>query len=611
MTDSAFTIHYSPLTAHQMQLLLTYIIKLSVALTVVYAFYALFLRRLTFYNWNRWYLVGYSLLAFIIPFVDITPVLEEHALEGDAMVRYIPVMDYRNLLQQPEQQHWTLQHWMLLLIAVGILVMLCRLLVQHYSLYRLRSKARLLHSDSVKLYQVDAPIMPFSYGKAIYVNAAQHGEDELREIIRHEFVHVSQQHTVDMLWSEALCIVNWFNPFAWLLRKAIRQNLEYIADRQVLQHGMDRKAYQYLLLKVIGVQQFSFAAPFNFTSLKNRIVMMNKMRSAKTQLLKFAFLLPLLVVLLLAFRNAAAAQEQVPVPPVPPEAPAAVDTIPAPPKPRMPEGVKNIRINRDIATVTRKDGKVETYDMTNAAEKAAYVKKYGELPEPPPPPPTPVAPKAPKAPKAPVEKLAAPEAPVAPDAKTIPDPVAPVPPVGVKNQGIPAPGADATIIVAPKDADYIIKADRIEFKEATAGRPTISSMQIKGLTDPLYIIDGVKRKDLQIAALDPAMISEVNVLKDKAATALYGEEGKNGVVIIKTKQYTTQSDKVNITVKKSDAAAQDPLYIINGKEYDKAGFEALNIDPNTIASINVLKGENAEKKYGAKGKNGVVEVNLK
>ncbi len=595
-----------------MQLLLTYIIKLSVALAVVYAFYALFLRRLTFYNWNRWYLIGYSLLAFVIPFVDITPVLEEHALEGDAMVRYIPVMDYRDLLQQPEQRHWTLQHWMLLLIAVGTVVMLCRLLLQHYSLYRLRSKARLLHSDSVKLYQVDAPIMPFSYGKAIYVNAAQHGEDELREIIRHEFVHVSQQHTVDMLWSEWLCIVNWFNPFAWLLRKAIRQNLEYIADRQVLQHGMDRKAYQYLLLKVIGVQQFSFAAPFNFTSLKNRIAMMNKMRSAKMQLLKFAFLLPLLVVLLLAFRNAAAAQEQVPVPPVPPEAPAAVDTIPVPAKPRMPEGVKNIRINRDIATVTRKDGKVETYNMANAAEKAAYVKKYGELPEPPPPPPTPVAPKAPKAPKAPVEKLAAPEAPVAPDAKTIPDPVAPVPPVGVKSPGIPAPGADATIIAAPKGNDYTPKADMITIDDRKAAPNAAGTVKIRGNGHPLYIVDGVKKKDFQLNEVDPSSIAEINVLKDKAATAVYGEEGKDGVIIITTKNNKPEDAK--LTVKKDGGTYKtlfDGIYMINGKEYSAAEFEALHIDPNTIASVNVLKGETAEKKYGEKGKKGVIEVNLK
>ncbi len=183
--------------------------------------------------------------------------------------------------------------------------MLTRLLVQYLSFRRIRRSSQLLSDDAVKIYQVDKFIIPFSFGRSIFINQHQHNENELKEIIRHEFIHVKQRHTADILWSELLCMLNWYNPFAWLIRRSIRQNLEFIADHQVLEAGLDRKQYQYLLLKVVGVPAFAFANQFNFSSLKKRIAMMNKMRSAKLHLIKFLFVLPLVTILLLAFRNAA------------------------------------------------------------------------------------------------------------------------------------------------------------------------------------------------------------------------------------------------------------------------------------------------------------------
>ena len=54
-----------------MPFLIQYIIKLSLSLAVIFLFYRFILRPLTLYSWNRWYLTGYSLVAFFIPFVDV------------------------------------------------------------------------------------------------------------------------------------------------------------------------------------------------------------------------------------------------------------------------------------------------------------------------------------------------------------------------------------------------------------------------------------------------------------------------------------------------------------------------------------------------------------
>jgi hypothetical protein len=75
-----------------MPLVIQYLIKLSISLAVVWGFYHLFLRRLTFYNWNRVFLLGYSLVAFFIPFINISPILEENELSSNKLVQAIPLV---------------------------------------------------------------------------------------------------------------------------------------------------------------------------------------------------------------------------------------------------------------------------------------------------------------------------------------------------------------------------------------------------------------------------------------------------------------------------------------------------------------------------------------
>ena len=283
-----------------------YLVKLSISLAVVYLFYQVLLRPLTFYNWNRFYLLLYSAISFAIPFVDVGPVLSRQDWNQAELIHWIPVMGAGTPAPAGASNtvpSLSTENLLTIFIFAGMLLMLARMLMQLVSFLKMKKKARLVGQGPVRVYLVDEQIIPFSFGRSVFVNPALHGEEELKNIIEHEFVHARQRHTVDIIWSELLCVLNWYNPFAWLIRRAIRQNLEFIADRQVLNHGVDRRQYQYLLLKVIGNRQFSIAPQFNFSSLKKRIAMMNKMRSAGLHLLKFLFLLPILSVLLLAFRN--------------------------------------------------------------------------------------------------------------------------------------------------------------------------------------------------------------------------------------------------------------------------------------------------------------------
>ncbi|MFI5193740.1 MAG: M56 family metallopeptidase [Chitinophagales bacterium] len=215
------------------------------------------------------------------------------------------------------------------LLVLGIAILSGRMLISYWSLKWIRKQAVLWHADqNVRLFNTRARINPFSFGRPIYVNKQLHSEDELQRIILHEMVHVKQKHTIDLVIGECMSIINCYNPFAWLIRNAIRQNLEFIADKNVLDEGYDKKEYQYLLLKVIGLSQYSIANNFSLPNLKKRIIMMNKMKSASLHLTRFLFALPLLSIVLLSFRNESiriteGKRATIPVPAI------RMDTIPA------------------------------------------------------------------------------------------------------------------------------------------------------------------------------------------------------------------------------------------------------------------------------------------
>jgi len=367
-----------------MPLLIQYLLKFSISLSLVYLFYQSFLRGLTFYNCNRWYLLGYLLLSFIIPFINISPLVEKTDFSSVQIVHYIPVFDkYTNNVNA--NVNWPIlhnfflwTHWwniVLLILIAGSLFMVIRLCMQMFSLQKMKKHAIRINDAVVAVYHVEKSIIPFSFGNNIYINQHLHAERELADIILHEYVHVKEKHTIDILLAELLCICNWYNPFAWLIRKAIRQNLEFIADNKVLQTGMNKKKYQYHLLKVTGMPQYAIASNFNFSSLKKRIAMMNKIKTAKVQLLRFLFVLPLIAIVLLAFRNNNNNDKQITGIILRAEN-YATDSIPAIKDNSTENDVLSMEQHDSKVKVTLKNGKIERYNLLDATERKNYETKY-------------------------------------------------------------------------------------------------------------------------------------------------------------------------------------------------------------------------------------------
>ncbi|MEO7801277.1 MAG: M56 family metallopeptidase [Ginsengibacter sp.] len=580
-----------------MTLLLTYILQASIAGAFCYLLYYFFLRMTTFFKWNRTFFLIAIALSVSLPLLNFaSESLPEQPVK--AVEQYIP-----NLSFQSEADSDT--NWKFLianLFYAGIIIMSVRFILQLFSILNLGKKSEKHKLNDVVIVNTSKNISPFSFFNHIYVNSKQHSAADFEQILRHEVVHAKEGHSFDILLAEIYNIVFWFNPFAWLIKNSLKQNLEFITDTKVLKSGVDAKLYQYCLLKVSGIHTNMAAANhFNFIKLKNRIIMMNKKRSSQLNIFKYLLLLPLITFLLMSFNRTASkpgfhthivkndrtpgaalndnewayaasggiktdtVPEAMPSPPSPPNVADVLEYIP---KNKANKGVKIVTdLESGKTVVITKAGVKEEYNLSDEKERNRFETKYGELPPPPPP--------------------------------TLPAPPPPPPTMPVE---VPA----AINLNAPADAQ------------------------------PLIIVDG--KEVVSIKEVDEKTIKAVNILKDEEALKSYGEKGKNGVVIVSTK-VTPEHDGVrsvksvnvvspaanvkpviaetngNVVAETGEdkllnsKGTEDAMFFINGKETSRS--EALKIRAESIYKINIVTDAANLKKYGKKGKHGVIEITTK
>ena len=155
--------------------------------------------------------------------------------------------------------------------------------------------------EKVRLVVHDQAIAPFSWMRCI-VLSRKDLEENGREILIHELAHIRNHHSWDLLLADICIFVQWFNPAAWLLKQELQTIHEYEADETVLREGVDAKKYQMLLIKkAVGTRLYSMANSFNHSSLKKRITMMLKEKSSPWARVKYLYVLPLAALAVSAF----------------------------------------------------------------------------------------------------------------------------------------------------------------------------------------------------------------------------------------------------------------------------------------------------------------------
>ena len=287
-----------------------YVLQVNVGLLVFYLLYRGLLARDTFLGMRRLYWWAAWGLAFLYPLVELgvwgrteTPLQVVMADYAEAMTVVV------SAVAPEETAAWSWQDGVALLWAAGASALLLRMLVQLAVVCRLARRGRKVEWHGVRVLAVEGDNVPFSFFRWIFVQPGNHSEGELEEILAHEQAHVCQWHSLDVVVSELLCCLFWFNPAVWLAKRCVRQNLEFLADRAVVHSGFDRKNYQYHLLRLsYGVNIGQIVNNFNVSPLKKRIMMMNKKKSRHAGALKYALLLPVAGLLVLSANAEAVAE---------------------------------------------------------------------------------------------------------------------------------------------------------------------------------------------------------------------------------------------------------------------------------------------------------------
>lgn len=275
-----------------------YALKVSVALMLFHLVYILFFRQDTFFKLRRGYFLFVLLFSLLYPLVHFElDQVENIPVTAPYIVNEIEIFVDQQLNSQQEVGITEISWFSVLvyLSLLGTVIFLLRFFMQLLSVSFLLKGKKWQRKEKYKLVKVEGDnLSSFSFFNWIIINTAGQTEQQIEDILKHESVHASQLHSVDVLLYEFLCLLFWWNPFAWLMKRAVKLNLEYLADEGVLQEKKDFKEYQYTLLQVNTANTgTAFINNFNVSHLKKRIIMMNKKRTSMFKSVKFLLAIPL------------------------------------------------------------------------------------------------------------------------------------------------------------------------------------------------------------------------------------------------------------------------------------------------------------------------------
>jgi TonB family protein len=263
---------------------------------VLYPVYWFFLRRDTFFQVNRFYLLAMMLFSMLVPLLPLRLVSP-----GPASI--IVIMLDPVLITPAKVQHTFSAHLQWIEVATvvyltGALIFLLRFGLQLIQLYRITRRFGISESHGQRVVFVDRGYSPFSFFNLVFINEEVIPAGSLPTILEHERVHIRQYHTLDMILVELATILQWFNPIIWLTGREMKSIHEYLADEGVLQTGIIRSQYQQMILdETMGIQVNSLTNNFNISLLKKRITMMTKSKSGIWARSKLVFVLPALLIL--------------------------------------------------------------------------------------------------------------------------------------------------------------------------------------------------------------------------------------------------------------------------------------------------------------------------
>lgn len=297
--------------------------KNTVILGLFFVVYRFWLYPRKQFSFNRHFLLSGLLLSVVLPFISVKKVVQ---------ITWNPLMAQGpfETVQQNGSDAISLEALFMGIIGIGSACILGWIIVKLGGIIKLLIQAKTIQKTPPKLLLSNAVKGPFSFLNTIVFPTHLYRSEAYELMLTHEKIHVKQWHSLDILLTNFLFVLAWWNPFLWAYRKAVVENLEFLTDQLTVATTKDLKTYQYILLKqTVPLDHLRLVHPFYHSFLKKRIMMLNHENNKKNPWAS-VLLAPLLVGFVFAFNTEVVAQI---APPPPPTSQKALDTIPPPPPP--------------------------------------------------------------------------------------------------------------------------------------------------------------------------------------------------------------------------------------------------------------------------------------
>jgi TonB family protein len=304
---------------------LLYQLWAAFGIAVFTGMYYLLFRKETFYRFNRMYLVSSVILSMILPAIHLAPVQSDKGILPVA-IKSVTVMAYK--VYTPGIEANQTFHFLQLLYWTIALLLTVYLVNQVAGILTLIRHHTIKDEDGHQMVMLTSGTHTFSFFNLIFIPPGLSSGNEYKQVVCHELAHVRQLHSLDILLFQMIKILQWFNPFVYLMETMLKETHEYLADEAVLKQDSHAGQYRLLLLsQVFGIKPglFSF---FNHSLIKNRLTMMTKQKSPPRSRLKYLIIVPFLTLVILVVccnKN----EPLAPPPPPPPPPPVANSTTQA------------------------------------------------------------------------------------------------------------------------------------------------------------------------------------------------------------------------------------------------------------------------------------------
>lgn len=649
--------------------ILYYLSKVVLCSAILYTYYWFVLRNKQFHQYNRFYLMGISILSWLVPFIKID-IIKEQVTSAPKVLYFANVIaDNNSSIEQEVIIKSSQFTWDNLLILVSVtisILFIVRFLKSIWNIRKLIRNYPLKKVASLFLVMTDVKGTPFSFFKYIFWNVSIDLNSEVgKKILAHEVAHVEENHSFDKLLIELLLVISWFNPITWLIRNELYLIHEFIADQKSIQNNDTTILAELLLVSAYPSQQHLLSNSFFFSPIKRRIQMFTKSKTTKYSYLRRLSILPIMAatVLLFAFRNGKLNSR--PIVKLDKRYTVIIDAghggedLGASATDGTTEKdlalaialkVKSLNNNPDINIILSRESDkfITVVDRTNMAntsnadlffsihmnnddtKKATGTTCYVPF----------------------KNKLYVKESTIL--AKNILSSTNELFPKGklittrdrgiwvIENAKMPAVLFESGYISNPNDLS-VVKGN--EEKIANLILDGITSflsnskqnILVLDTTKPVYYVDGVKITENEMKGISEDNINSINILKGQQAIKKYPKDGKNGIVEIMLKDIQRKDQlpnkewsninanqnqiksmemsngeliKYNGVIDTTVGDKKTPLYVLDGVPL-KTSIEVSKLNEDEFESISVLRNPSTISQYGNAGKNGVILITTK